>query len=205
MRHCDVQVVPNAFPIGDFAPEYAPYADIPKDKTVLVMGAARLDDDVKGFPMLIAMTEQLSRLPEGKNMHLVLFGDIRDAQLLSKLAIPYTYLGRVSPRDVSGIYRASHVVLSTSLYETLPGTLIEGMASGCMAVSFGRGGQADIIEHQRTGYIARFGDAADFAQGVVWASANALPRTSLHESMRSKFAAEQVAQRYSEIFEKITK
>ena len=205
MRQCGISVIPNAFPTEQFAPQRLLNRDygLEPDKKVLVMGAARLDDPVKGFDQLIDTTRHIaSEMPDlAARLHLLLFGNIKDASLLNQIALPYTHLGAVS--DVSSVYAHADVVLSTSLYETLPTTLIEGQASGCLPVTFGQGGQSDIVEHLKTGYIAQYKDPADVAQGIAWAVSAGIARQRLHESVVQKFAASKVAQQYLELFEKL--
>ncbi len=205
MRHAPISVIANAFPVEQFSPQRLPNSDVGIDssKKVMVMGAARLDDPVKGFDQLIAVTRHIaSELPDlAQRLHLLLFGGIKDASLLEQIALPYTHLGAVS--DVASIYAHGDVVLSTSRYETLPTTLIEGQASGCMPVTFGRGGQADIVEHLHTGYIANYNDPVSMAQGIAWAIEAPVTRQQLHEAVAQQFAAPKVAQQYVELFEKL--
>ena len=96
-------------------------------------------------------------------------------------------------------------VISTSLYETLPGTLIEGQASGCLPVTFGKGGQADIVEHLKTGYIAEYKDPASVAKGIEWALEANILREFLHSEVERKFSAAKIAQQYIELFDKVTR
>ena len=205
MCDSDISVIANAFPVEQFLSERLPNADyrIGEDKKVLVMGAARLDDPTKGFDQLIATTQYLAEhKPQlAQRLHLLLFGAIKDETLLRNIAIPYTYLGMVD--NVSSVYAHADVVLSTSLYETLPGTLIEGQASGCLPVTFGKGGQADIVEHLKTGYIADYKDAASVAAGIEWAINANVSRQFLHDEVERKFAASKIAQQYIELFNRI--
>lgn len=200
-----VSVIHNAFPIEDF--DYnrrnTPLHDIPTDKKVIVMGAARLDDPIKGFEYLIESLDYIARnKPElAKKLHLILYGNIRDVSLLDKIAIPYTFIGRVNGIiDLVDIYTHSDIVISTSFYETLPGTLIEGQASGCIPVTFGNGGQRDIVEHLISGYIAKYKDAGSIAEGIEWAVQAQINRKELHESVRAKFSAEKIANDYLTLF-----
>jgi len=118
--------------------------------------------------------------------------------------MPFVHTGPVDdPVRLRSLFAHAKVVLSTSLYETLPGTLIEGQAAGAWPVSFGRGGQSDIIEHLRSGYIARWLDADDIACGVAHAVDGDHDRASLRESVEARFAAPAVARRYMELFSKI--
>ena len=209
MATSDVRVIYNAFPINDFdcTRITGGFDGIPADKKIIVMGARRLDVEVKGFKELIETTQYIARnKPElaGK-IHLVLYGDLHDKSLLNKIEIPCTYLGTIaSTQQLSNLYRHSDIVLSTALYENLPGTIIEGQASGCLPVTFGMGGQADIVDHLKTGYIAEYKDPASVAQGIEWAISANVSREFLHNEVERKFAASKVAQQYINLFEQIT-
>ncbi|MBQ3910872.1 MAG: glycosyltransferase, partial [Muribaculaceae bacterium] len=162
---------------------------------------------VKGFKELIETSQYIARnKPElAARIHLVLYGDLHDKSLLSKIETPFTYLGTIaSTEQLSLLYRHSDIVLSTALYENLPGTLIEGQASGCLPVTFGKGGQADIVDHLKTGYIAEYKDAASVAQGIEWAIDAGVPREFLHSEVERKFAASKIAQQYIDLFQQLT-
>ncbi len=210
MAGCDLSVIYNAFPIHDFACErLAGEIDgLPAHKKIVVMGARRLDVEVKGFKEFIETTQYIARnKPElAQEIHFALYGDIHDKSLLDKIEVPYTYLGTISSgSELSRLYRHSDIVLSTALYENLPGTLIEGQASGCVPVTFGQGGQADIVDHLRSGYIARYKDPASVAQGIEWAIGAGIEREFLHSEVERKFAATKIAGQYIELFNKLIK
>ena len=209
MRDSRLSVIYNAFPINDFdcSRLEGGFEGIPSDKKIIVMGARRLDVEVKGFKELIETSQYIARnKPElAARIHLVLYGDLHDKSLLSKIEIPCTYLGTIaSTQQLSSLYRHSDIVLSTALYENLPGTLIEGQASGCLPVTFGKGGQADIVDHLKTGYIAEYKDAASVAQGIEWAIDAGVSREFLHSEVERKFAAPKIAQQYIDLFQQLT-
>lgn len=206
MREANVEVIPNAFPVEQFSylsryknKEYG----IEDGKTVLVMGAARLDDEVKGFDTLIRATKYMAaKMPElASKCHLLLYGDIRDKRLLEQIDIAHTYLGVVPSGSLGKIYASCDVVLSTSHYETLPGTLIEGLASGCVAVAFNSGGQSDIIDHLETGYLAMRDNVKDFVKGIDWAvNVSSVARSILHDTVARRFSSQMVAEKYIRLF-----
>lgn len=204
MKGCFVKVIPNAFPVEEFyiAPRRSrAEMGLPEDKKLIVMGAARLDDPVKGLDLAV---EALNRLADSgrTDAHAVFFGAIRNHHALDDLRLPYTALGPVADKDfLHELYAQATAVLSSSLYETLPGTLIEGQAAGCFPVSFGEGGQADIIEHGRTGYIARYRDTADLAHGLTVALDGLFDPALLRESVEKQFSARAVARRYLNLIE----
>ena len=204
-----IEVIHNAFPIDFYSTTPSSLVQgfgIDYDKNLILMGAARLDDPIKGFEYAIEAINVISKTnPDmAKKCEVVFFGEIRDIQLLKRMRMPYLHLGRINdPKVIRQLYASAKVVISTSLYETLPGTLIEGQAAGCVPVSFGMGGQADIIDHKVTGYIAEYKSPKSIAEGIVWALETAPDREMLHNSVREKFASKVIAQRYIELFKKL--
>ncbi len=204
----NITVIPNTTAIDDFSSTRKPNSDftIPERHKVLAMGAARLDDPVKGLPILIeAMKFLKKKSPDiATNIHLLLFGGIKDKTLLNGINVPYTYLGRVHAEYITELLAHVDVILSTSLYESFGGTLIEGLAAGCIPVTFGNGGQADIVDHLRTGYIAEYKSPSDIANGIEWAISSGISRESLHDEVNRKFSESSVVNRYLELIKSIT-
>lgn len=208
LRDADVRVIPNAFPVDSFpTSSNFRFNRIGESvKRIILMGAARLDDPIKGLPMAIDVLNYLFDTdPEAvRDTTVIFFGDVRDKSAFANLRLPYLHLGTVDDgRVLRHLYSRANVVISTSLYETLPGTIIEGQAGGAIPVSFGRGGQADIIDHKVNGYIARYKDIPDFAAGISWALKQDIDRDELHESVRRKFSARSVARRYIDLFHEL--
>ncbi len=208
----DVSVIPNAFLFTEKG-----QGRIKKpcgDKITMGFGAARLDDPIKGLPVLVEMTRLLkSNHPElASRMELVTFGNVKNPESLSGIAVAHRHLGMVRGEDaVREIYESMDIVVSSSSYETLPGTLVEAQAYGCIPVSFDRGGQADIIDHLSTGFLAEYADnihiaAKRLADGVVWAALKVdTPEEiiKIREKMKCevvrKFSPDSVARRYLDI------
>lgn len=211
LRGQDVRVIPNAFPVKAFATEpnqTLQRFDIDYSKDIILMGAARLDDPIKGLDYAIeALNIIADNNPQIADRSLaVLFGAVRDPEALKRLRFPYRHLGRVNGAEmIANLYASAKVVISTSLCETLPGTLIEGQAAGCTPVSFGNGGQEDIIDHKKTGYIARHKDAADVAKGIIWALEKPIDRDLLHLEVERKFDSDSVAKAYLSLFNELRK
>lgn len=207
LRNADVRVISNAFPIASFFTKPTVEMQCVGDsEQLIVMGAARLDDPIKGLPYAIdALNYLFDNEPEiARNCVAVFFGDIKDASLFDRLRFPYRHLGLVNDNNIlRQLYARADVVLSTSLYETLGCTLVEGMASGALPVSFGRGGQTDIFDHKVTGYMAEYKNAADVAEGIKWALAQKPDREQLHEIARQKFSASVIARSYISLFESL--
>ncbi len=183
-------VIPNVFPMENF------YI-APKEPGLIIFGAARLDDPIKGLHHAVRALNQVADLP---GAHAVFFGELRNSAALSDLRIPYEHVGPLDLTRVAELMSRAQVVLSSSLYETLPTTLIEGQASGAMPVSFDRGGQRDIIEHHRSGYLAPFGDEEALGRGIRWALESEISPEELRAEVARKFSAEAVARRMIDLF-----
>ncbi len=203
----DVRVIPNAFPVDSFFTSPTGIIDrLGHAKNIILMGAARLDDPIKGLPMAIEALNYLfdNRPDIAQDSMLVFFGDVYDKSSFDGLRFPHLQFGRINDSNLlRQLYAHAKVVISTSLYETLPGTLIEGLASGALPVTFGRGGQTDIIEHKVNGYIAEYKDTKDFANGIIWALGQKPNRDALHEDVRRKFSSVTIANKYIDLFHEL--
>ena len=201
MHNARISVIPNAIDASKMQYDFLddnPW-NVASGRKVVVMGAARLDDHIKGFDTLIdTMTWLKTRRPDvADRIHLVLYGNLRDTSLLERIAVPYTHLGYVT--NLQHVYRHAHVVLSTSRYESFGYTLAEGMACGCVPVTTGRGGQPDIVRHGENGFIADVGTPEQLAQGLEWALDADIPRERLHQWVEDNFSPQQVAKQFIDI------
>ncbi len=211
MHDSMLRVIPNPFPIeaeGSLDPGWR------NDMLTMAFGAARLDDPIKGLPVLkSAMRTLRNDYPElARRCRLLTFGGLKNPAALEGMEISHEHLGMLSSDKVREMYGESDIIISTSLYETLPGTLVEGMAWGCVPVSLDRGGQRDIVDHLSTGYLAGWPEGDDIAEagrriaaGVVWAAEmleqdGAAMRGRMYDSIKSRFSAEAVAASYKSMF-----
>lgn len=205
LADADIETIPNPFQMPAQAPQPKPQGD-----TILaVMAAARLDDDIKGLPILADALELLP--PEiASRLRIELCGDLRDKDSIRRMQPTAVWRGVVSGTDMPATYSRARLVLSPSLYETLPGTLVEGQACGALPVAFDRGGQSDIITDGVTGVLADFGSdrhqaAANFAEAIVRAVrlTDSTPEDILLHRLRDnvarRFSASAVARRYLSI------
>ena len=185
----------------------------------ILFGAARLDDTVKGLPILVEMTKVLAeKYPEeASGLRLITFGQYKNPDALAGIALPHTHLGRISGKEnLKKLYRDGDIVVSSSLYETLPGTLVEGQVYGAIPVAFPRGGQSDIVDHLSTGYLAPWSDdvkvaAENLAAGVIWAYREAKDTEKfnaickrMYRSAFERFNEQAVAESYLDLIRNAT-
>ncbi|MDR2475463.1 MAG: glycosyltransferase family 4 protein [Bacteroidales bacterium] len=210
IENSDISVIPNVVDTTLFYPADKQIArkqlSFPLDKKIVLMGAAKLNDPIKGFTYL---QQALSILKEqGENILLILFGSLKDDPVfLSSISVEYISTGLI--RDTSTLarlYVAADVTVVSSLYETFGQTLIEAMACGCPVVSFDNSGQTDIIEHKVNGYLARYKDAEDLACGIRWvlseASYEELSKNAIGK-VKQVYDEAVIARQYIELYGKV--
>lgn len=204
-----VEVIHNPFPADYFAPNASGRSgnvETDDKPNKIVMCAARLDDPIKGLHYAVDalnyIQDNYSEL--AKTIEVLFVGTLGDPKALDGLRINHKKLGRISdPNLMRNIYTSAKVVLSTSLYETLPTTLAEGQATGCLPVTFGRGGQEDIVTHLKDGYIARYKDPTGIAEGIIWALNQNVDRQALNDSVKERFSSSTIAKRYLDLFNRL--
>lgn len=210
-REKSVMVIPNVIDWTMFRPLDRAAArrkfSFPLDKKIVIMGAACIDDPVKGFLFLKKALNKLST--RSADFILVLLGRIKKDDILSGVLFPVIQLGfRSDFSEIAQLYSAADVNVVPSFYETFGQTIIEAMACGCPTVSFGNSGQADVIDHKENGYIAAYKDADDLAAGIDWVL-NKADRDELSRNARRKveenYSEAIVAKQYIQLYRSLLK
>ncbi len=206
---CQVSVIPNVISLSRFTliDRLDARSTLQlKEPFVIVFGAARIDDDIKGFTFLVEALQLLvdSHRLQAADLRLLLFGGIKRQEVLQTIPVPYTYFGYIDDdRQLSEVYSASNAVVSSSLYETFGQTLIEAQACGALPVAFGGSGQQDIITHQQNGFLAERLSAASLADGIDWALHAHIDPLTLRRSVLRRYAESVVAQKYIRLYESL--
>lgn len=207
-----ITTIHNALSLSDFQPadkqEARKQLHLP-DKQLIAFGAARIDDPIKGFDYLLeAIQTLISRGNfEKNNLHLLLFGGIKDAKRLAELPVSYTYFGHIEDKkQLSTLYAAADATVSASKYETFGQTLAEAQACGCPVVSFDNSGQTDIITHKVNGYLAKAYDTESLADGIAWALTEAqtiVSKEALRNGVVQRFSSDAIAQKHLQLYQQL--
>ena len=179
MRDWPVSVIPNCLDTDLWKPMEQALArellGLPADVPLLLFGA--MDggrDPRKGFDLLTAAVGHLRG--EIPGLELVVFGQLAPRNP-PDLGFPIHYTGYLhDDLSLRALYSAADALVVPSRQDNLPNTAVEAQACGTPVVAFNIGGLPDIVEHQRTGYLAKAFETEDLAAGIRWVLGNGSPR-----------------------------
>lgn len=179
--------------------------NLPLNKKLILFGAANLLDVRKGFRYL---EEALSILKDGfpklsSNIELVVFGKINN-ELKKRFAFSTHSMNFISnPMQLVKLYNAADMFVLPSLQDNLPNTVVESLCCGTPVVGFRIGGVPEMIEHNKTGFLAEVKNSLSLANGIY----NTLlfddkkQRQIIRESAICRFAESVVAQQYIDVYQ----
>lgn len=210
MRGWPVEVIPNPIDVDQWTPIDKKIArekfGLPLRVPLILFGAiGGAADPRKGFDYLKAALQLLSKVRS--DLELVVFGQESPDQVID-LGFPIHYLGHLSNEvDMQMAYSAADVLVAPSIQEVFGQTASEAHACACPAVAFEGTGLVDVIEHQKTGYLARLGDVEDLAAGISWVLESTSKSTQLNTAARAraveKFSYPVIARQYQNIYSKV--
>lgn len=208
-RERRIEVIPNGIDTEIFRPMDKEAArsrlGLPPERPVILFGAVNaLDDPNKGWELLRPALELVAR--ERPEALAVVFGGRAPTE--PSPGLETIFLGRLeNDADLLAAYGAADVFVAPSLQESFCQTVLEAMACAVPTVAFRAGGPLDLIEHERSGYLAAPYEVADLAHGLLWVLEDAGRRAALAEGARTKavddFALEAVARRYAQLYREL--
>ena len=201
-----VEVIPYGIDLETFRPVDRAAARellrLSTDRQIILFGAWE-DSERKGRAQLVAALERLAARGYRDRLQLVVYGFPMPDE--SVAGIPVRALGRIhDPWTLAAAASAADVFVLPSLADNLPLTVIEAMACGTPCVGFRTGGVPDLIEHERTGWLAEPFEPDSLAEGLAWVLDDAERAAELGRSARAKAEREYdqglQARRYHELF-----
>ncbi|MEQ8396054.1 glycosyltransferase family 4 protein [Thalassobaculum sp.] len=211
-EHTPIQVIPNGIDTASFQPMDPAQAkltwDLPQDKLHILFGAIDATDDTrKGFHHMVDAIRILVEQGWSDRIELVVFGGgaVDD---LATLGVPVRSVGELSDDTaLARLYSACDVMVVPSEQEAFGKTLVEAMACGTPVVAFGSGGPVDIVEHEKTGFLAQPFSVQSLADGIVWCIEDEGRKRELGRSARDRaeheFEITKVADRYHSLYRQI--
>lgn len=205
-----VLVIPNPLDTDFYTPgskvDACKVLSISPDKIYILYGAMNaIKDRNKGFDELKSCLQYFEKQFDTKDIEVLIFGSNEKAQLQLN-HIPTTDLGMLNDQQLRAAYRASSVMVTPSLSENLSNIIMESLSCGTPVVGFDIGGNSDLIEHKRNGYLAKSIDTEDLAQGINYCLTNNTDST-LSDAARTKvlkcFNTDVVGRLYTELYKQM--
>lgn len=139
---------------------------IADNKYVIFCGAASVVDERKGFAQLVESLELLKKKDISLEKIVVLVAGNESLQFPDGYDV--RFLGRLSFEDLFKAYCCADLFVCPSLEDSGPMMINYGVMAYIPVVSFDMGVASDIILHKENGYIAKWKDCEDFAEGILY-------------------------------------
>jgi glycosyltransferase involved in cell wall biosynthesis len=209
----DIISIPNPINMNLFCPHDKSAArkkcDLPGGKKIILFGSVKLSDTRKGISYFIESCKLLKKkYPDFcQNLVVAVVGGNAEP-LLDLFPMPVYPLGLIrDEHHMVDVYNAVDLFVTPSLEDNLPNTIMESMACAVPCVGFDVGGIPEMIDHLHNGYVARYKDADDFANGIHWALDDAnystLSEMCVHK-VSANYSEGAVAMRYVELYNRVT-
>lgn len=177
----------------------------PQKKHILFGAMNATGDKRKGFFELTQALQQVKT----QNVELVIFGS-NEPVAPPHFPFQANYLGQLHD-DISLriLYSAADVMIVPSKQENLSNAIMESLACGTPVVGFDVGGNKDMIDHRKHGYLAKAYSTEDLAKGIDWVLENHERHIQLcvnaQQKILSSFDERIVIPKYIKLYESLLK
>ncbi|MDX6373461.1 MAG: hypothetical protein QOD98_2449, partial [Nocardioidaceae bacterium] len=137
---------------------------------------------------------------------LVIAGIIQDERYFRDEVAPHIdddrvrYIGPVDAANRADVLGGAHALLHLIDFEEPFGySVVEAMASGTPVIAYERGSMAELIDHERTGFIA--GDADEATRAVD--RAGSLDRNAIRASTVKRFDRATMVDKYAAVYHEV--
>ncbi|WP_083385754.1 glycosyltransferase [Methylomonas sp. LWB] len=176
---------------------------LPQDRFIVLLTATNLSEARKGSNLAIEALKQMNPPP-----FVLAIGKSDKNQLdffqgLSFYSTGYIYNDQL----LAQYYAAADVFLFPTLADSFGCVAIETMACGTPAIAFATGGVPEIIEHNKTGWLAKTGDVQGLVDGLNYAVNNpkllAAWRTAGLQKVQERYTKELFLAAHLKIYQKV--
>ena len=180
-------------------------------KKYILFGAVKISDVRKGFAYfaesLSILDVRLSNLKHQKfNIEIIIFGQAQ-ASDFEGLPFKVNILGKLSDLEtIAKAYSAASVFVSPSIEDNLPNTIMESMACGTPVVGFDVGGIPEMIDHEKSGYLAKYKSSEDLAKGIYWILFEADYQSLVNNSRQKvldNYSEKVIAEKYKKVYQSL--
>lgn len=209
-----VSVIPNCLDTDVFrpleeseiSPRWAKFSEKRLEKTFVLYGAVNAaTDQIKGFANLLSALQILEK--HGKaNFELIVFG-ANESDLKIDVNIPIHYVGYVSDtNELVSLYNLASVMVVPSLTENLSCAIMESLSCETPVCAFNIGGNGDMIDNKKNGYLAKEQDNEDLANGIIWCLENSKKKElsiNARQKVLDNYTLEIVSKQYKNLYKSL--
>lgn len=160
--------------------------NLEQDETIVAFGAFSILSPYKGWSELEKALKLLSEYGNKKNLSVLIFGGEYNKVIADSIPFKTRFLGFLKDEySTELVYNAADVFVSPSLADNLPTTILECLSCGTPVTGFDVGGIPDMIDHKKNGYLAKYKDAEDLAEGIRFCLENKISGRLLPEFLKS--------------------
>ena len=209
-KNSKVKVIPHCIDLDFWSPinkkEAKQLLGIQKDIPLLLAGTLNSNDEPnKGFDLLKHSLSIFKKY--NLKVNIAVFGQ-REKHSQNNLSKEVLYLGTINEdTKMRIIYSAADLVMVPSRIESFSNIAMEAQCCGTPVVSFSTSGLKDVVEHKKTGYLAKPFEAYDFAKGLYWCLNQSSKNNNLGKQarLRSKnlWNEKKISNSYKEYYEEI--
>jgi glycosyltransferase involved in cell wall biosynthesis len=211
-RNSNINVIPNPLDTQTYKPFDTSFCReilrLPQNKNIILFGAISGGNDPrKGYNLLIDSLHKLKYKVDSSSTICVIFGQSKPKNV-PELPFPTYWLGHLNDDPtLSLLYNSATVMVVPSTQEAFGQTASEAQACGKPVVAFSTTGLLDIVEHKKTGYLAKPFDTQDMADGLCWILNDKIAYSELCINARKRalelWADDIVTNSYLDIYKKI--
>jgi glycosyltransferase involved in cell wall biosynthesis len=197
-RDKPVFCIPNALDGTTYKPFEKSVAkrilNIDPEETIIAFGAVAIDSPYKGLSFLLEALQILHK-QDLKKTSVLIFGSNYNKKIADAIPFKTRFMGHLTDDYAMVLmYNSADVLVVPSLADNLPTVVMEALSCGTPVVGFHVGGIPDLIDHLKNGYLARYKDAGDIAQGILYCIENKIMGKRLPE-----FEEDQVVRKHVEL------
>lgn len=173
--------------------------NLPLDKKIIFFSAQDIKDKRKGFKYFTKIVKKLSK---DKNLYfLSLGGNTSDLEFSKN----HKHINFISNKKSSELYSLSDIFLCTSLIDNLPLTVLEGISSGNLVISFDNGGTRNVLKN--VGYIFKVSQMSNLIKFIKNVDKKLIKKKSIlsRKFALKNFNQKKIGKKYLRIFNEINK
>lgn len=160
------------------------------EEIIVAFGAFTISSPYKGWTELEKALNLLHESRDLNNLSVLIFGGEYNKVLAESIPFKTRFLGFLKDEySTVLVYNAADVFVSPSLADNLPTTILECLACGTPVTGFDIGGIPDMIDHKKNGYLAKYRDPVDLAEGIRYCINNKIQGRLLPEFKKENIIA----------------